>query len=160
MSEDRSGQQKSWLERLTDLFSDDPQSRQDIKIILREAAERAVVDSDTLNILEGALQVSEMQVRDIMIPRSQMTSIHIDEPLKDYLPKIIDSAHSRFPVLGEGQDEVIGIMLAKDLLPLILNEDREQFALKKFCAPPPLCRKANASTCCCANSVRPATIWR
>ena len=92
MSEDRSGQHKTWLERLTDLFSDDPQSRQDIKIILREAAERAVVDSDTLNILEGALQVSEMQVRDIMIPRSQMTSIHIDEPLKDYLPKIIDSA--------------------------------------------------------------------
>ena len=135
MSEDRSGQQKSWLERLTDLFSDDPQSRQDIKIILREAAERAVVDSDTLNILEGALQVSEMQVRDIMIPRSQMTSIHIDEPLKDYLPKIIDSAHSRFPVLGEGQDEVIGIMLAKDLLPLILNEDREQFALKEILRP-------------------------
>jgi len=108
MSEDRSGQHKTWLERLTDLFSDDPQSRQDIKIILREAAERAIVDSDTLNILEGALQVSEMQVRDIMIPRSQMTSIHIDEPLKDYLPKIIDSAHSRFPVMGEGPDDGFG----------------------------------------------------
>ena len=135
MSEDRSGQHKTWLERLTDLFSDDPQSRQDIKIILREAAERAIVDSDTLNILEGALQVSEMQVRDIMIPRSQMTSIHIDEPLKDYLPKIIDSAHSRFPVMGEGPDEVIGIMLAKDLLPLILNDDREQFTLKEILRP-------------------------
>ncbi len=135
MSEDRSGQHKSWLERLTDLFSDDPQSRQDIKVILREAAERSIVDTDTLNILEGALQVSEMQVRDIMIPRSQMTSIHIDEPLKDYLPKIIDSAHSRFPVLGEGQDEVLGIMLAKDLLPLILNENREQFSLKEILRP-------------------------
>ena len=135
MSEDRSGQHKTWLERLTDLFSDDPQSRQDIKIILREAAERAIVDSDTLNILEGALQVSEMQVRDIMIPRSQMTSIHIDEPLKDYLPKIIDSAHSRFLVMGEGPDEVIGIMLAKDLLPLILNDDREQFTLKEILRP-------------------------
>jgi len=70
-----------------------------------------------------------------MIPRSQMTSIHIDEPLKDYLPKIIDSAHSRFPVMGEGPDEVIGIMLAKDLLPLILNDDREQFTLKEILRP-------------------------
>jgi len=135
MSEDRSGQHKSWLERLTDLFSDDPQNRQDIKVILREAAERSIVDSDTLNILEGALQVSEMQVRDIMIPRSQMTHINIDEPLKDYLHKIIDSAHSRFPVMGEGQDEVLGIMLAKDLLPLILNDNREHFSLKEILRP-------------------------
>lgn len=135
MSEDRSGQHKSWLEKLTDLFSDDPQSRQDIKIILREAAERSIVDSDTLNILEGALQVSEMQVRDIMIPRAQMISIHLNESLKDYLPKIIASAHSRFPVMGEGQDEVLGIMLAKDLLPLILNEERAEFSLKEILRP-------------------------
>ena len=135
MSEDRSGQHKSWLEKLTDLFSDDPQSRQDIKIILREAAERSIVDSDTLNILEGALQVSEMQVRDIMIPRAQMISIHLNESLKDYLPKIIASAHARFPVMGEGQDEVLGIMLAKDLLPLILNEERAEFSLKEILRP-------------------------
>jgi len=136
MSEDRtSSQQKSWLEKLTDLFSDDPQSRQDIKEIVREAAERSIVDSETLTILEGALQVSEMQVRDIMIPRSQMISININDPLKDYLPQIIESAHSRFPVLGEDQDEVLGILLAKDLLPLILNENREDFHLKQVLRP-------------------------
>lgn len=135
MSEDRSGQHRSWLERLTDLFSDDPQSRQDIKVIVREAAERSIVDNETLNILEGALQVSEMQVRDIMIPRSQMTSINVNDSLKDYLPQIIESAHSRFPVMGEGQDEVLGIMLAKDLLPLILNENREEFRLKEVLRP-------------------------
>ena len=135
MSEDRSGQHKSWLDKLTDLFSDDPQSRQDIKVILREAAERSIVDSDTLNILEGALQVSEMQVRDIMIPRSQMVSINVDAPLKEYLPQIIESVHSRFPVMGDAQDEVLGIMLAKDLLPLIINEDRDNFRLKEILRP-------------------------
>lgn len=136
MSEERSSsQQKSWLEKITDLFSDDPQSRQDIKEIVREAAQRSIVDSETLTILEGALQVSEMQVRDIMIPRSQMISINLNDPLKDYLPQIIESAHSRFPVLGEDQDEVLGILLAKDMLPLILNEDREAFHLKQVLRP-------------------------
>lgn len=136
MSEDRpSSQQKSWLEKLTDLFSDDPQSRQDIKDIVREAAQRSIVDSETLAILEGALQVSEMQVRDIMIPRSQMISINLNDSLKDYLPQIIDSAHSRFPVMGDDQDEVLGILLAKDLLPLILNENREEFRLKEVLRP-------------------------
>ena len=135
MSDDRSGSHKSWLEKLADVFSDDPQNRQDIKVILREAAERSIVDSDTLNILEGALQVSEMQVRDIMIPRSQMVSIQVNAPIQDYLPQIIESAHSRFPVMGEGQDEVLGIMLAKDLLPLILNDNREEFRLKEILRP-------------------------
>lgn len=136
MSEDRPiSQQKSWLEKLTDLFSDDPQSRQDIKDIVREAAERSIVDNETLAILEGALQVSEMQVRDIMIPRSQMISINLNDSLKDYLAQIIESAHSRFPVIGDDQDEVLGILLAKDLLPLILNENREDFRLKEVLRP-------------------------
>jgi len=134
MSEDRSGQPRSWLEKLTDLFSDDPQSRQDIKMIVREAAERSIVDSDTLNILEGALQVSEMQVRDIMVPRSQMVSIKIDESLQDLLPRVIESAHSRFPVLDEDESEVMGVMLAKDLLPLLL-EQGVQFNLRDLLRP-------------------------
>ena len=70
MSDERTNQPRSWLEKLTDLFSDDPQSRQDIQDIIREAAERSIVDSDTLALLEGALQVSEMQVRDIMVPKA------------------------------------------------------------------------------------------
>ncbi|WP_028294713.1 HlyC/CorC family transporter [Oceanobacter kriegii] len=134
MSEDRSGQPRSWLEKLTDLFSDDPQSRQDIKMIVREAAERSIVDSDTLNILEGALQVSEMQVRDIMVPRSQVVSIQIDESLQDLLPRVIESAHSRFPVLDEDESEVLGVMLAKDLLPLLLEQGAE-FNLRDLLRP-------------------------
>lgn len=131
MSEDRpSSQNKSWLDKLSTLFSDDPNDRQDLKDILREAAERNIVDSETLSILEGALQVSEMQVRDIMVPRAQMVCIKAEDSLQEYLPDIIESAHSRFPVLGEGNDEVLGILLAKDLLPLILNENRQEFTIK------------------------------
>ncbi|MCY0966001.1 HlyC/CorC family transporter [Parathalassolituus penaei] len=138
MSDDRSAQPRSWLEKFTDLFSDDPQSRQDIKVIVREAAERSIVDSETLNILEGALQVSEMQVRDIMIPRPQVVSIQIHETLQECLPRIIESAHSRFPVLGENT-EVLGIILAKDLLPLLLLDTNESiqnsFSLQEILRP-------------------------
>jgi magnesium and cobalt transporter len=131
MSEERlSSQSKTWLDKLSTLFSDDPNDRQDLKDILREAAERNVVDTETLSILEGALQVSDMQVRDIMVPRSQMVCIKAEESLKEFLPSIIESAHSRFPVLGEDQDEVLGVLLAKDLLPLVLNENLEDFNIK------------------------------
>jgi magnesium and cobalt transporter len=131
MSEERlSSQSKTWLDKLSTLFSDDQNDRQDLKEILREAAERNVVDTETLSILEGALQVSDMQVRDIMVPRSQMVCIKAEESLKEFLPSIIESAHSRFPVLGEDQDEVLGVLLAKDLLPLILNENLENFNVK------------------------------
>ena len=128
MSEERpSSQSKSWLDKLSTLFSDDPNDRQDLKDILREAAERNVVDSETLSTLEGALQISDMQVRDIMVPRSQMVYIKAEHSIKEFLPSVIESAHSRFPVLGEDKDEVLGVLLAKDLLPLILNEQREDF---------------------------------
>ena len=131
MSEERpSSQSKSWLDRLSALISDDPTDRQDLKEILREAAERNIVDSETLSTLEGALQVSDMQVRDIMVPRSQMVCIKAADSVKEFLPSIIESAHSRFPVLGEDQDEVLGVLLAKDLLPLILNDKREDFSIK------------------------------
>lgn len=130
MNDDSSGQPRSWLEKLTDLFSDDPQNRQDIKDIVREAAERSIVDGETLSILEGALQISEMQVRDIMVPKSQMVSININDTLKECLPSIIESAHSRFPVMGDNPDDVQGILLAKDLLPLILDDKSSSFRLR------------------------------
>lgn len=136
MSEDRTSSQRSWLEKLGDLFSDDPKDRHDLKLILREAAVRDVVDNETLAIMEEALQMSEMKVRDVMVPRSQMTSINADDSLQDYLATIIDSAHSRFPVLGSEPNEVVGILLAKDLLPLILNEQRDQFSLKNISRDP------------------------
>ena len=131
MSDEQSNSQsKSWLDKLSTIFSDDPNDRQDLKEILREAAERNVVDTETLSILEGALQVSDMQVRDIMVPRSQVVSIKAEDSLQEFLPAIIESAHSRFPVMGEGQDEVLGILLAKDLLPLTLNESYDDFNIQ------------------------------
>lgn len=124
----------SWLDSLK-LFAGDPQNRSEIKHILREAEGRQIVDSDALSIMEGAIQVADMQVREIMIPRSQMVCVNSDQSAKDFLPQVIESAHSRFPVLGENDDEVLGIMLAKDLLPLALSENSANFRLKEIMRP-------------------------
>ncbi len=124
----------TWLESLK-LFAGDPQNRSEIKHILREAEGRQIVDSDALSIMEGAIQVADMQVREIMIPRNQMVCVKAGQSAKDFLPQVIESAHSRFPVLGENDDEVLGIMLAKDLLPLVLSENNSNFRLKDIMRP-------------------------
>ncbi|EAT11427.1 CBS domain-containing protein [Bermanella marisrubri] len=124
----------NWLDSLK-IFGGDPRSRKEIKHILREAEGRQLVDSDALSIMEGAIQVADMQVREIMIPRSQMVCVRIDQKPKDYLPSIIESAHSRFPVLAESDDEVVGILLAKDLLPLVLEQNTDSFRLKDILRP-------------------------
>ncbi len=124
MSEDRSsnGQvQKSWLERLAQAFSDEPKDREDLLELLRNAEKTQVLDNEALSIIEGALAVAEKQVADIMIPRPQMVVINAQTSPRDFLPEMIASAHSRFPVIGDSPDEVIGILLAKDLLPYALN---------------------------------------
>lgn len=131
MSDEQKSQPRSWLEKLTDLFSDDPQSRQDIKEIVQEAAKRSIVDIDTLNIIEGALQVSDMQVRDIMVPRSQMITVSIDDTISEFLPRIIKSTHSRIPILAsDNESDVLGLLLVKDLLPLALVCDTNSIELK------------------------------
>lgn len=106
-----------------------------MKHILREAEERQLVDSDALSIMEGAIQVADMQVREIMIPRSQMAFVKSDQKPKEFLPLIIESAHSRFPVLGENDDEVLGILLAKDLLNLVLEQNTDHFRVKEILRP-------------------------
>ncbi len=127
MSEDRSGQPRSWFGRLAQAFSDEPKTRDEVLDVLRDAAEESVLDHEALSIIEGAIKVADMQVRDIMIPRSQMVSVSAEQTPKEFLPVIISSAHSRFPVIGDNPDEVIGILLAKDLLPLIIEEGQESF---------------------------------
>ena len=135
MNEDRPRKSLfTWLESLR-LFSGDPKSRNEIKHILREAEERQLVDSDALSIMEGAIQVADMQVREIMIPRSQMICVKADQKPKEFLPLVIESAHSRFPVLGENDDEVLGILLAKDLLNLVLEQDTDYFRIKEILRP-------------------------
>ncbi len=126
---------RTWLEKLKQVFSGDPQTRDELLDQLRDAEHSDLLDSEALRIIEGALQVSEMQVREIMIPRSQMVCIKAEDPPATFLPNVIESAHSRFPVMGDTKDEIIGILLAKDLLPLILQEDRSAFNIKDHLRP-------------------------
>ncbi|TRX74272.1 HlyC/CorC family transporter [Pseudomonas mangiferae] len=122
MSEDRSSSgQRSWLDKLTQAFAHEPKNRQELLELLREAHQNKLLDSEALAIVEGAIQVADLQVRDIMVPRSQLVSIKACQSPQEFLPAIIESAHSRYPVVGESLDDVLGVLLAKDLLPLLLK---------------------------------------
>ena len=126
--------ERSWLERLTHFLSGVPQSRTDLEGVLSLAADNEIIDEDAKTIMEGALSVSDMQVRDIMIPRAQMVVIKADIELHQAMPHIIDSGHSRYPVIDDNLDNVIGILLAKDLLPLITDRDTS-FDLRALMRP-------------------------
>src|SRR3989304_5273768 len=119
--------------RLPGLGRRGPADRASLVRLLRSAYQRNLLDADALSIVEGALAVSEMQVRDIMIPRAQMDVIDINEQVDKFMPQVIGSAHSRFPVIGENRDDVIGILLAKDLLRHYAGE--EQFNVREMLRP-------------------------
>jgi len=122
--------QKSWLERLGQVFQDEPQNVGELVVLLREAQKRQLIGNDSLSMIEGVLQISELRVRDIMIPRSQMVVIPRDAPLDEIFPLVIDSAHSRFPVIDEDRTEVVGILLAKDLLPYNQKDNSARFDVR------------------------------
>ena len=113
----------SLLERLSALLMREPEDREQLITLLHSAFERNLLDADALSIIEGALSVSDMQVRDVMVPRAQMQVISIDDTIVEMTAQAIETAHSRFPVTGENRDDVIGILLAKDLLRLHVGED-------------------------------------
>ncbi|MFV8825817.1 HlyC/CorC family transporter [Thauera sp. WH-2] len=106
----------SLLERLSAFLSREPEDREELLAQLHSAFDRNLIDADALSIIEGALQMSDMQVRDVMIPRAQMDCVHLDDPIDAIVNFAIDTAHSRFPAIGDGKDDVAGILLAKDLL--------------------------------------------
>jgi magnesium and cobalt transporter len=112
----------SWLERISHALAR-PKNRQELLDWLQDVVDHNLIEHDALRMIEGVLQVYEMQVRDVMIPRSQMVVIELDTPLEEILPIVISSAHSRFPVIKESRDEVLGILLAKDLLPYTIHHD-------------------------------------
>jgi len=114
---------KSWLDRLVQIFEDEPEDKEDLVEILQSAKERDLLDTDALSMMEGVLGVSELRVRDIMIPRAQMVFVNRNDALQEILPTIIESAHSRFPVIGGERGEVLGILLAKDLLQFCINAE-------------------------------------
>ncbi len=138
MSDDRSGNdsgEKSWIERFAVLFSSEPRNRKDLQDVLAVAVENEIIDRDARSIMEGAMEVSDMQARDIMIPRTQMEVIKAECSLEDILPQIINTAHSRYPVVGESLDDICGILLVKDLLPQILNKDQSEFRIRELLRP-------------------------
>lgn len=126
---------RSFKDWLSDLFHDEPSDRSELMESLRDAANRQLMDGEALNIIFGALQVSDMQARDIMIPRTQLVFLHVDDKPVDLLPVIIESQHSRFPVIGDDLDDVKGILHAKDLLPLTLQKDFSKFDIKDIIRP-------------------------
>ncbi len=106
----------NWFERISTLLLRKPEDREQLIALLHSAFERDLLDADALAMIEGVLNVSEMQVRDIMVPRSQMDTIDIGDRPDEFIPSVIVTAHSRFPVIDGRKDQVIGILLAKDLL--------------------------------------------
>ena len=114
---------RSWLDRLTQMVTGTPYTRADLEGLLQLAADNEVIDADAKTIMEGAMIVGDMQVRDVMIPRVQMVVIRAEATVDEVLPQIIHTGHSRYPVVGEGTDDILGILLAKDLLGFVLNPE-------------------------------------
>ncbi len=116
MSEEHPGEHRSWLERLGLFLTGEPEDREDLLVFLRDAQKRHVIDPEALSMIEGVMQFSELRVRDVMIPRVQMVVVPQDAELENIFPLVIESAHSRYPVIGEDRTEVVGVLLVKDLL--------------------------------------------
>jgi magnesium and cobalt transporter len=121
------------LERLSAFLTREPEDRDELLELLHGAFEHKLLDADALSMIEGVLQVSEMTVRDIMIPRAQMDVVSIDDDPADFLPLVLETKHSRFPVIGENKDDVVGILLAKELLNFFRTPD--SFSLRDTLRP-------------------------
>jgi magnesium and cobalt transporter len=110
------GQPRSWLDRIYHLLGGEPRNREDLIETLEGAQERGLLDTGALAMIEGVLELHDLRARDIMIPRGQMDVVALDAPFEDILRQVLASGHSRYPVIGEDRDEVVGILLVKDLL--------------------------------------------
>ncbi|MCK5881619.1 MAG: CBS domain-containing protein [Sinobacterium sp.] len=137
-NEDRSTNdsgEKSWIEKIKQIFSSTPKTRNDINEFLHNARDAALIDNDEYTIIEGALEVKDTQVREVMVDRTQMIVIKSDEPQEVFLSTIVNSGHSRFPVIGATNDEILGLLHAKDLIPLLLKPQSQPISLKQYLRP-------------------------
>ena len=125
----------SWYSRLRKLLKAEAASRDDLRELLRHSRWREVLDKNELAMLQGVLQVSQMQVRDVMVPRSHMVVLEHDAPMAELLRTIVDRGHSRFPVIGEDRDEVLGILLAKDVLRFFVESPGQQLDIEQTLRP-------------------------
>ena len=128
---------RAWFQRLSQALSGEPRDRDELLELLNDARERNLFDADAQTMLEGVLQVADMQVRDIMLPRAQMVVLQKDATLEEALAVASESGHSRFPVVGEDRDQVIGIVLAKDLLNHFVENSETPFNLREYLRPAP-----------------------
>jgi len=113
---------RTWLDRITAALSGEPTTREDLVELLRDVQADGLIAADTLRMMEGAIAVSDLTVGDVMIPRAQMVALPADAPLRELIERVVESGHSRFPVHGEDKDEILGILLAKDLLRGVVAE--------------------------------------
>ena len=128
---------RAWFQRLGQALSGEPRDREELLELLNDARERNLFDADAQIMLEGVLQVADMQVRDVMIPRAQMVALEKDTDLAGALAVLSESGHSRFPVVGEDRDKVIGIVLAKDLLNHFVDGEDGDFNIREYLRPAP-----------------------
>ncbi len=124
-----------WLERLALALTGEPRDREELINILRDAAERDIIDDQTLRMLSGVFAVGNMRVRDVMVARAQMVAVEQDAQLAELLPVVVESGHSRFPVIGNDRDEVVGLLLAKDLLRHIAQHGMAGFSMADYLRP-------------------------
>jgi magnesium and cobalt transporter len=131
---DNSGSTKGWLNRIFNAFSGEPQNQKQLRELLKNSQSQQLIGADELTMIEGVLQVSDMQVRDIMIPRGQMVVLDHEDSLAQIIEKITESGHSRFPVIDDDKDDIVGILLAKDLLQLSLAQSQD-FEINEYIRP-------------------------
>lgn len=131
-----SAKPRSWLERLSAVLAREPQNREQLMDVLRDAEDRDVLSSEMLGMIERILQVSEMQVREVMVPKAKMVMIEKDSKLDDLITNVIESGHSRFPVFDPVGGSIIGVLLAKDILRYNLKKDLTEFNISNIIRPP------------------------
>lgn len=125
----------SWIRKLGRAVSGEAQDRDDLVELMRQALTRGLIDADALQMLEGVLGVADLQVRDIMVPRAQMVAVRRDDPPEKLLPVVVESGHSRFPVVDDDRDDIVGILLAKDVLRLFATNRQQDFDIRECMRP-------------------------
>lgn len=134
-SDSASSANLSWFDRISHALTGEPRDRRELVTYLRELQQRELYNGDTLSMLEGVLEVGEMQAREIMVPRSQMVVCQRKQRPEELLPVLLESGHSRFPVIGENRDDVVGILLAKDMLHYFASADQGAFDIREVIRP-------------------------
>ncbi len=134
--DEKTGKSRSWLERLSSMMGGEPQNREQLMDVLRDAEDRDVLSSEMLGMIERILQVSEMQVREVMVPKAKMVMVDNDCTLDELLPIVIESGHSRFPVIDPNDGHIIGVLLAKDILKSVFKKNAPDFIIAEHLRSP------------------------